>query len=152
MRGFADPYGVESDRRRVRGLGILPVTTTLEEEKTLACVKGRHVESGLTVQGYEIHHGRTVGPGLVPAVEREDGEILGVRTAEGLAWGTYLHGIFDADDFRRWFVDRLRVRRGLAPAGRTLSRYDLEPAFDRLAAVVRRSLRIGEIYRLMGLR
>ncbi len=150
--GIADPYGVESDRRRVRGLGILPVTTTLEEEKTLACVKGRHVESGLTVQGYEIHHGRTVGPGLVPAVEREDGEILGVRMAEGLAWGTYLHGIFDADDFRRWFVDRLRVRRGLAPAGRTLSRYDLEPAFDRLAAVVRRSLRIGEIYRLMGLR
>ena len=32
-------------------------------------------------------------------------------------WGTYLHGVFDADAFRRWFVDRLRVRRGLPAVG-----------------------------------
>jgi len=67
-------------------------------------------------------------------------------------WGTYLHGIFDADGFRRWFVDRLRQRRGLPPAGKVLARYDLEPALDRLADVVRRSLRMEEIYRLAGLR
>ena len=34
---------------------------------------------------------------------------------EGKIWGTYLHGIFDADEFRRWFIDRLRSRRGLSP-------------------------------------
>ena len=67
-------------------------------------------------------------------------------------WGTYLHGVFDADAFRRWFIDGLRVRRGLPPVGKVIGRYDIEPALDRLAEVVRRSLRMDEIYRLMGLR
>jgi adenosylcobyric acid synthase len=66
-------------------------------------------------------------------------------------WGTYLHGIFDADPFRRWWIDRLRVRKGLAPLSRIAAVYDLEPAFERLAAVVRKSLRMDDIYRIMGL-
>jgi hypothetical protein len=65
-------------------------------------------------------------------------------------WGTYLHGIFDADGFRRWFIDRLRVAKGLAPVGE-LSHYDIEPALERLAAAVRASVDIKAIYRLMGL-
>jgi adenosylcobyric acid synthase len=148
----ADPYGIESGGREVAGLGILPVTTTLAHEKTLACVRARHVESGCIVRGYEIHHGQTAGKDVDPAVLREDGEVLGARSADGRFWGTYLHGIFDADEFRRWFIDRLRVRKGFPPAGRILSVYDLEPAFDRLADAVRKSLRVDDIYRLMGLR
>ena len=42
-------------------------------------------------------------------------------SADGRVWGTYLHGVFDADPFRRWFIDRLRVRRGLAPLGRVIA-------------------------------
>jgi adenosylcobyric acid synthase len=86
------------------------------------------------------------------AVAREDGAVVGVRSEDGLLWGTYLHGMFDADEFRRWFIDRLRTRRGLAPVGKLLAAYDLEPAFDRLADVVRRCLNMDAIYRLMGLR
>jgi adenosylcobyric acid synthase len=44
------------------------------------------------------------------------------------------------------------VRRGLAAIGTIQSRYDIEPALDRLAEVVRQSVQIDEIYRLMGLR
>ncbi len=58
--------------------------------------------------------------------------------------------MFDADRFRRWFLDRLRVRRGLPPVGEVVGRYDIEPALDRLADVVRASLRMDEIYRLIG--
>lgn len=75
----------------------------------------------------------------------------GCQTETGLLWGSYLHGIFDADGFRRWFIDRLRRRRGLAPLGRIAAVYDLEPALDRLADVVRRSLKMDEIYRIMGI-
>ena len=134
------------------GLGLLPVTTTLAWEKTLKCVKGRHVESGLPVKGYEIHHGQTAGAGNHPAFLREDGEIVGVQSPDGRTWGTYLHGVFDDDAFRRWFIDRLRRRRSLAPLGKILAVYDLEPAFDRLAEIVRRSLDMEKIYRLMGLK
>ena len=33
-----------------------------------------------------------------------------------------------------------------------IGRYDIEPALDRLAEVVRASVRMDEIYRIMGLR
>ena len=77
---------------------------------------------------------------------------MGVAGRGQRVWGTYLHGVFDADEFRRWFVDRLRVRRGLPPVGSVVGRYDIEPALDRLAQVVRESLRMDDIYRIMGLR
>ena len=107
--------------------------------------------SGLPVAGYEIHHGRSDTGRAQPLMRREDGEIIGAGSAEGRVWGTYLHGIFDTDEFRRWFVDRLRVRKRLPALGKVCARYDLEPAFDRLAEVVRRSLRMDEVYRLLGL-
>jgi len=149
---IADPHGIESGERTMRGLGLLPVATTLAMEKTLQCVSARHVDSGITLRGYEIHHGQTNGLNLPATVVREDGTVVGVKSKDGLLWGTYLHGIFDADEFRRWFIDRLRTRKGLTPMGRVLAPYDLEPAFDRLAEVVRRCLNMEKIYQLMGLR
>ncbi len=150
-REVADPHGIESGGSTLKGLGLLEVSTILAKEKTLKRVEAKHVDSGFQVRGYEIHHGQTEGKELSPKFVREDGETAGVQSADGLCWGTYLHGIFDADEFRRWFIDRLRRRRGLAPAGRIMAVYDLEPAFDRLASVVRQSLRVDEIYRIMGL-
>ena len=151
-RAIADPHGIESAGRSIEGLGLLPVTTTLAIEKTLESVTARHVDSGLAVKGYEIHHGQTSGVNLPAVVVREDGAVVGMKSENGLLWGTYLHGIFDADEFRRWFIDKLRVRRSLAPLGKVVAAYDLEPAFDRLADVVRSCLNIDKIYRLMGLR
>ena len=149
---IADPHGIESKGKTLCGLGLLPVTTVLAAGKTLEFVKARHIDSGLAVTGYEIHHGQTDGGSLPAAVVREDGGIAGVKGENGLIWGTYLHGIFDADEFRRFFIDGLRIRRGLSPLGTVQAVYDLEPAFDRLADVVRGSLDIEKIYRLMGLK
>jgi cobyric acid synthase CobQ/L-threonine-O-3-phosphate decarboxylase len=151
-RNIADPHGLESSgRSTLAGLGLLPVTTVLAQEKTLTRVSALHAESGLPVRGYEIHHGQTDCQGALPVLRREDGVIIGLGLEGGKVWGTYLHGIFDADEFRRWLVDRLRVRRGLAPLGAVCATYDLEPPLDRLAEVVRSSLRVEDIYRLMGL-
>ena len=151
-REIADPFGIESTvGRTLEGLRLLPVRTELAREKTLTRTDARHLASDCEVRGYEIHHGRTDGGELVPLIRREDGESIGVGTETGLLWGTYLHGIFDADGFRRWFIDRLRKRRGLAPLGRIAAVYDLEPALDRLADVVRKSMNIKEIYKIMGL-
>ncbi|HSR13915.1 MAG TPA: cobyric acid synthase, partial [Thermodesulfobacteriota bacterium] len=149
---IADPYGIESEGKTLSGLGLLPLTTVMAREKTLRCVSGKHVPSGIDVKGYEIHHGKTEGMNLSPVVLRDDGEIIGSGGPGEMVWGTYLHGIFDTDSFRRWFIDRLRSRKGLAPIGRVLAGYDLEPAFERLAEVVRRKLNVSEIYRLMGIK
>jgi cobyric acid synthase len=146
---IADPAGIESMREETQGLKLLELTTTMAAEKTLVRSVTTHC-SGHSVRGYEIHHGLSNGDGLRPVVVRSDGSVIGSGT--DLIWGTYLHGIFDADGFRRWFIDRLRKRRGLDPLGKICAPYNLEPALDRLAEVVRKSIRVSEIYQLMGLR
>jgi len=145
-----DPHHIESERDSTSGLGILPLDTTLCETKTLTRASGVHAPSGLPVRGYEIHHGQSGVEGLVTDIRRQDGEVIGFRSPATPVWGTYLHGIFDADEFRRWFIDRVRARKGMAPMGRVCARYDLEPALDRLADSVRDSVRIKEIYKIMG--
>jgi cobyric acid synthase CobQ/L-threonine-O-3-phosphate decarboxylase len=146
-----DPGGIESHSDAVRGLGCLTLDTTMGAEKSLKRVSGKHRESGFGVRGYEIHHGQSVISGrLQPLFLAEDGSALGVAAPGQLVWGTYLHGIFDADEFRRWFIDRLRMRRHWPAIGKVIAAYDLQEAFDRLAGVVRQSLKMDEIYRLLG--
>jgi cobyric acid synthase CobQ len=144
-----DLEAIESNHKKMSGLGLLKLDTRMAAEKTLVHVIARHV-SGLKLQGYEIHHGQSDGAGLPPLVLRSDGAIIGAGYDH--AWGTYLHGIFDADEFRRWFIDRLRKRRGLEPLGSVCAPYDLEPALDRLAETVRNNMRMDSVYRLLGLR
>jgi adenosylcobyric acid synthase len=151
-RTIADPHAIESAGATVEGIGLLPLSTLLAQEKLLARTSALHLTSGHTVSGYEIHHGRTEGMERLPLMEKPDGALVGAGTEDGLVWGTYLHGVFDADGFRRWFIDRLRVRRGLAPQGKVVAVYDLEPVFERLAGTVRAAIDIDRIYRIMGLR
>ncbi len=152
-REIADPHRLESDAGSMEGLGALPLRTVFAREKTLVQQSATHRESGHTLRGYEIHHGQSevLRGGAEPIMERNDGEAIGFALPDRPVWGTYLHGVFDADPFRRWFIDRLRARRGLAPLGRVAATYDLEPAFERLADVVRQSVDLGRIYELMGL-
>ena len=149
-----DLHGLESvSCGSIQGLGLLQMTNVLEKEKTLKRAKAEHVTSGLWVSGYEIHHGRFSGNGENhPALIGSDGEIIGLSAHNGRVWGTYLHGIFDNDAFRRWFIDSLRTQRGLAPVSRVLATYDLEAEQDRLAEIVRKNVDIEKIYRLMGLK
>ncbi|MEW6426900.1 MAG: cobyric acid synthase [Thermodesulfobacteriota bacterium] len=145
-RELADPHRIESDGDRLAGLGLLPVTTVLDPDKTLARKRFVHLAADCEVHGYEIHHGRSEGRG--EPVLAGDGD-TGCR--RGLVWGCYLHGLFDADLFRRRFIDGLRLRKSMEPLGEIVAPYDLEPAFDRLAATVRAALDMKLIYRLLGL-
>ncbi len=147
-----DPDGVESFNGDSAGLGLLSIETTFARDKTLARVEGKHLDSGLIVNGYEIHHGRTDYKETIPLIKLSDGKIAGVRSVDGNIWGTYLHGLFNGDRFRRWFIDRLRVRKGLHARKSGLTGYDPDLALDRLADVVRDGVDVEGIYALMGLR
>jgi cobyric acid synthase CobQ len=147
-----DPHGIESDGCARAGLGLLPMATVLQPGKTTTRCRAVHLLSGEPLHGYEIHHGTSHGERLRTLVAREDGErIGGYGAGREWVWGTYLHGLFDADGFRRWFLDRLRVRRGWQPLGAIQASYDLEPALDRLADHVRESLDMDHVYRVLGL-
>ena len=103
---------MESDLGGLPGLGLLEVETRLSGGKTLSLTKARHLASGLELRGYEIHHGLTspLNGKAKEAVQSEDGRVIGHVSPDGLVFGSYLHGIFDNDAFRRQFIDSLRVR------------------------------------------
>ena len=146
-----DPHAIESDKGQIDGIGLLDVTTVMALEKTLQLATATHLSSGLTTKGYEIHHGQTELGSCEILIKRSDDEIIGVKSNAGRIWGTYLHGIFDDDNFRRWFIDRLRVRKGLEPLDKVCAVYDLEVAFDHLADVFRDTVDMKRIYELLGL-
>jgi adenosylcobyric acid synthase len=77
----------------VSGLGLLPVRTTMREEKTVRPVEAV-TESGIRLCAYEIHMGETPRPaGAEPFATLSDGTPEGVR--QGKIVGTYLHGALE---------------------------------------------------------
>jgi adenosylcobyric acid synthase len=109
-RAIADPGGVEGNAGSVAGLALLAVDTLLSVEKTTSPVAGTHVESGAPVSGYEIHLGRSEGEDCARPFLTIDGRSDGAVSADGLVAGTYVHGLFGSDDFRRAFLARLGAR------------------------------------------
>jgi adenosylcobyric acid synthase len=125
--------GVESKPGTYAGLGLLDVTTTFEGyAKTTVQVRrtARPVPPILsrigTVAGYEIHMGATEPGGDAEAF---DGD--GAASADGLVFGTYMHGLFANPSAVDALLAYLSETRGDAymPCGA-----DSGDPFDRLAA------------------
>ncbi len=153
-QSVSDPHGLESASAEVaHGLGLLPFCTTLEQDKTLCRTRVQHLPSGLSLFGYEIHHGRTdlTGPGVEALLRAEDGRIIGCALPGGRIWGTYLHGLFEDTAFRRHVLNVVRERKGLAPLAPS-SCHDPEAALNRLAEIVRINLDMNIIYDILGVR
>jgi adenosylcobyric acid synthase len=76
---------------------------------------------------------------------REDGAV----SSDLRAWGTYLHGVFDNDEFRKSFLDGVRSRKGLKTSA--AGSYDRlkQEGFDKLAAIVRESIDIKKLYAIL---
>ena len=85
----------------------------------------------------DIHRPFRIVSAAGTAVDLPDGAV----SADGLVLGTYIHGVFDDDDFRRALLNRLRVRRGREELSvQYRYRAEKERAYDRLAETVRTSL------------
>ena len=113
-----DPDKVESVLGEMSGFGLLPMITEMAPEKvTVQCraqVESKCFGSSLHVSGYEIHQGRTIDQDGTLAsmlnVTRADGTEYkdGFITLAGRIWGSYMHGIFDDDNFRKAYLGWLR--------------------------------------------
>ena len=106
-RSIADPDGIEGPPSQVPGLGLLDVATVIGREKRLTLTEALHPASGMAVQGYEIHLGRTDGPDCARAWLQVDGRGEGAASADRRVQGSYLHGLFAADGFRQAFLAEL---------------------------------------------
>ncbi len=148
MLGLAidDPAGVESAGRprSMPGLGHLPVSTVMRGDKTVKRVTGHSaLWGGCSFSGYEIHMGET------NACEgRELGDAI---LSAGKVYGTYVHGLFDDDEFRHRFLVSARQASGLAPAERLIAvTAAREARIDRWANHLRESLDLQQIRGWVG--
>lgn len=144
-----DPDRIESSRKCFTTTGLLPFTTVLNKDKKLVQKRGIHRDSGVFVSGYEIHHGISSSADTIFAFD--DGSACGHGRKEPQVWGAYLHGMFDSDPFRRWFIDKNLEKKGYEPKRRILYSYDVDQAIDRLAGIVRENVNIDKIYSDLGL-
>ncbi|MBY9078155.1 cobyric acid synthase [Paenibacillus sp. HN-1] len=157
---LSDPEQVESEEGETLGLGYLPMETVFYPDKRTERVRGivacSHPDwtelEGMPVEGYEIHMGRTAVREYAKSLFDFSGQKEGVISADGKIWGTYVHGIFENDAFRRSWLNRIRQDKGLPPIDNGICfRHRKKAAFDRLADHVRSHLDIREVYRITGL-
>ena len=150
-----DPYSIESKIKEIKGLSLIGIKTTMSTEKTLKRVKAIcQIEGplkGKVVSGYEIHMGKSkVDVNIEPSfriVERNGkrvNDIDGAVVNNGKIWGTYIHGLFENDDFRSEFL-HMNGRKKIVKFN--YHNY-LEKQFDRLADTVEEYVDVQRILKL----
>lgn len=139
-----DPLKTESNHAELDGLKLLPIETTFTAEKFTRQVTisvdfeflGSRIFSE-NLDGYEIHAGESTLNGQ---------KII----AAGNIFGTYVHGIFDNDDFRRKFLNAVRLKKNLPPLASTRNvRAEKQKNYERLANIVRQSLNMDLLEKII---
>ena len=105
----ADPQGIEGSAGETPGLGLLDVTTVMSEQKTLTRVAAIHAATGQSIEAYEIHIGHTDGPDRERPFAVLGGAPEGAVSGDGRVCGSYLHGLFASDSFRKAFLAQMGI-------------------------------------------
>jgi len=119
-----------------------------------------HVDGEL--MGYEIHMGETIFDGhnsikpFAKITERAGKAVNildGCVSADGNVVGTYIHGVFDNDGFRRKLIDYLRVKKGFKPTNGCNSDFKAikERKYNELADIIRGNMDMNMIYNMLKL-
>lgn len=155
---LSDPEGVESGGE-IRGMGLLPIDTVFEKQKTRTRKTGSFKESkgifaglsGVTAEGYEIHMGTTtLREGASPLLslgeeQKADGACC------GNIYGSYLHGIFDKEQVVKEIVLALGRKKGVDMT--SAAAFDMaafkETQYDILAEQLRKHLDMKKIYEIL---
>lgn len=142
-RNVADPDGIEGPAGETEGLGLLDVTTVMTGDKTLTRVTAQHAATKQPIDAYEIHIGQTEGPDRGRAFALLDGKPEGAVSRDGRVYGSYMHGLFASDAFRRSFLAQLDI-----PV--TDQRYGarVEDALDALADHIEAHLDVTGLFAL----
>ncbi|WP_346939339.1 cobyric acid synthase [uncultured Clostridium sp.] len=159
-----DPYGVETSLESMDGLDLLPIKTVFEEKKVTTRVNGIiekdliNNDTPLNIYGYEIHMGKTTllveGKNLI-AINKSNNEeanhLDGVVNDKGNVMGTYIHGVFDGVEFRQHIINELRRNKEIKDKVSMPYENLREKELDKLADLVRASIDMDRIYKIMGL-
>lgn len=155
---LSDPEGVESGGE-LRGMGLLPIETVFERQKTRTHITGTFGKitgifaglSGIRAEGYEIHMGTTIlhkgAASLLSLGEEQKAD----GAYRGNVFGTYLHGIFDREQVVKEIILALGAKKGVDMT--TAAAFDMaafkETQYELLAGQLREHLDMKKIYEIL---
>ncbi len=152
-----DPTGVESALPEISGLGLLDMETYMEGDKLTVQYEGvlkayGGIFEGLDdslIKGYEIHQGRTTGDEKQIFLEDKSG-IKGVYSDNII--GTYIHGIFDNNEFTRGLLNNIRKNKGLDSLDEEFNFETYKDnEFNKLSKIFQENIDMEEIEEILGL-
>lgn len=160
-----DPMGVEAGGE-IRGMGLLPIDTVFEGEKTRTRVTGSFEGlsgvlkslNGVAIEGYEIHMGATTRKEGCQASTKICNHAAAGTAEEKLdgachdnIYGTYVHGVFDKEGVVKTIVMALGERKGIDMS--SVASIDFtafkESQYDKLAEGLRAHLDMEKIYEIL---
>ncbi|QHQ61260.1 cobyric acid synthase [Anaerocolumna sedimenticola] len=170
---LSDPYDVEASGS-MEGIGLLPIETVFDKEKVRTRVSGNIADmdgifrllSGIRIEGYEIHMGvsNKTGGGsgnyfslITDSVTEKTDQTLEENNYKSDGFvsenvlGTYVHGIFDREEFLEGIIKTLFKCKGLEY--NQVKSVDLkaykEMQYDKLADSVRKNMDMDFIYKIL---
>ncbi|OEG61988.1 MAG: cobyric acid synthase CobQ [Halanaerobium sp. MDAL1] len=167
-RKLIDSYGTEGNIREINGLALLDIKTEFLKEKTTHQVKvklnsNQQLKNGLSefnsqeiMTGYEIHMGQTEylnqTEELFKIIEQSDREADfkdGAVNQAGNCFGTYLHGLFDNDNFRSAILNNLRNKHSIETDKNGYNyQKEIEKNIDQLADMVAENIDTDKLLNL----
>ncbi|MEY8320691.1 cobyric acid synthase [Lachnospiraceae bacterium 46-61] len=159
---ITDKYGVEK-MGTIDGMGLLPVVTTFQPQKTMTRVRGKFLNicgdlkelSGKPFYGYEIHMGETkvIGEQHFYEIISDDNTVQKQGAYCQNCYGTYVHGIFDEEQTAKALLIAL-CRKKDADSEKLLchavnwEEYK-QRQYDILAEIMRQNLDMNAIYDIL---
>ncbi len=145
---ICDPKSIESATKKIEALALLNHSTEIVKEKYLSQTKAIIQDTAMNIKGYEIHHGQTISKDKSFIVNSKS-ESIGTVNKNGNIWGTYLHGVFENDNFRNFFLNDIRLEKGKE---KKFSFFTIENELDKLTSLLRKNLDMEKIYRIIGVK
>ena len=153
-KSISDPFGVEGEIKKVKGLCLLDIETTITPEKELSQVEAKitvdfpfaRINRLVSIHGYEIHCGNTVNNSKVkPILVTKQGSIkckkkyVGSVSNDNTVFGCYIHGFFDSPGVVNSIVSFLANRRNLKINNHYKS--EKEKTYNKLADLIKQNIK-----------
>ena len=153
---------ITEENATVSGLGLLPVDTVFEDQKTRTRVSGIVTANvGICetfeeyeLEGYEIHMGQSIvqkgAQGFCRLTDQNGNEKEDGCVRENI-FGTYLHGLFDADSFREAFLQAVCEHVGIPrETSKMMERQSYRTQqYDILEQAIRDNMKMDDIYGML---
>ena len=126
-KSLKDPHEKESSNEQgsysYMGLNLLPIKTTFGEiKRTKQKEEITSWPEVANVKGFEMHYGES------DLINKTNSDIISLFKNSSIGWvhqkkdksfigGTYLHGIFENDEWRRQWINQIRQKKGLNKLG-----------------------------------